>query len=160
MPSPFAAAKISARRAVHQRFASLGVYTAPPNPRGFYPPAGYVFPQQVGFTVRWHDKLVAQVGDLENSGYAQVFEGVDTLVFTQDELDLVNFPLARNGTVTLPDYEMTLQLDTLYPPNGPINVVWAVTRQPYNPELGVPLSMAGGGIGSLPDGGNLGFWGL
>ncbi len=142
---------------MHKRFASLGVYTAPPNPPSFVPPAGYVFPQQVGFSVRWHDKLTAQVGDLENAGYAQVFEGVDTLVFTTDELSLVAFSLTRNGAVTLPDYQITLQLDTLYPPNGPINVTWAVTRMPYDPAMGVPLSMAGPAIGGLPDGASLGI---
>lgn len=84
----------------------------------------------VDLHVRWHDKLT-MVGNIVEAGYADVLEGIDRIIFEREELvekgvllrrgDEVRFGPAFQGTVLI--------LDTSEPSDGPVNVIWKVTRK-------------------------------
>ena len=85
-------------------------------------------------TVRWHDRTVHEVGNIND--YAGVLEAIDKLVFDSEELASLGITLTRKGSVKLLDYgNYELILDTLDPPNGPIGIVWTVSRPKQTVEL-------------------------
>lgn len=95
-------------------------------------PAEYQAPGQFGrvpVRVRWHDRLVLQ-GNMGETGYADVIEGIDRAIFSRDQLSEKGITLQRLGTIHLPAaYNgVVLTLDALEKTDGPVNIVWKVTR--------------------------------
>lgn len=86
----------------------------------------------VDIYVRYHTKI-AQTGDLESGGYAEVIVGIDRIVFNRDELSEIAPPikLRHRGVVTLthPKFNgVHFWLETREPVDGPVDEIWAVTR--------------------------------
>ncbi len=115
----FAAAKAKARRAIHRKMsvaatlqsASSGVLTE-------------------GITVRWHNKIVV-LGDLQDSGYASVIEGIERIIFSMDEMELLGFVPGVNDVVTITAEEYggaQLILKDMEPQVGPFENIWQVAR--------------------------------
>ncbi len=121
MSFSFHDAKALARRAVHDTLAGPALYRGPaPDgaPDDFVPP---VFE----LAVRWHNRLDRSgIGD--EPGYAAVLEGINRVVFDQDELATKGLTLERLGRVTLVKFGTVFRLDTREPSDGPINEVWSV----------------------------------
>jgi hypothetical protein len=80
----------------------------------------------IGLRVRWHDKFGAPIGDIGGGEYARAFENIDKIIFDADELSDRGLTLRRGGVVTLPGYTFTL--DVREPTDGPLKVIWTVTR--------------------------------
>lgn len=106
-----------ARRDVHAAFAVLASY----NDSTLTAPA-------TGLHVRWHDRFTNAVGDIGGGDYARVFENIDKIVFDADELAALGLTPRRGGEVTLTDYGHVLTLDVREPTDGPVKVIWTVTR--------------------------------
>jgi uncharacterized protein RhaS with RHS repeats len=118
--------KRKARQTIHGLAGVVASYTAPDAETS------------TELKVRFHNRAAVQVGDMDNSGYADMFAGVDRLVFSQSNLDAPEqadgttaaaVTLARNGEVEFEQYGLTFVLDTKMPPDGPENVYWLVTRK-------------------------------
>lgn len=85
-------------------------------------------------TVRWHNKAVREVGGIND--YAAVLEAIDKLIFDAEELSGLGVTPTRLGLVKLTEYgDYELILDSLDPPDGPIKIVWSVTRPKQSVEL-------------------------
>lgn len=95
--------------------------------------AQYQDPSAVGawtvLHVRWHDRLT-MVGNVVDTGYADVLEGIDRIIFDREELVEKGVTLSREGRVKFgPAFQnIVLNLEALELTEGPINVVWKVTR--------------------------------
>lgn len=79
--------------------------------------------------VRWHNKIDS-AGDLDGQ-YGTVIDGVDRLIFLEDDLTdrLVPVQLARNGEVVIPEQDnATFSLDQLDPGDGLGEIIWTVAR--------------------------------
>lgn len=88
-------------------------------------------------TVRYHTKL-DQTGDLDGN-YGEILDGIDRLVFHDDNLAAVSqalvdngeapLTLARGAKITIAAYKgLMFKLDSQEPPDGPGETVWAVAR--------------------------------
>lgn len=84
--------------------------------------------------VRYHTKI-AQTGDLESAGYAEVLVGVDRIIFNRDELATAlagtELKLRHKGVLILkhPNFNnATFWLETREPIDGPVDEIWNVTR--------------------------------
>lgn len=108
----FADLKAETRRVVHD---TLGV-------PAFYQDDSMSAPKVI--TARWFNK-VAKYGDLVETGYAEVVEGVDRVVLFPCDTPTIRF--ARNGVITFPAYNRSFRLDILEPADGPSEQqVWQV----------------------------------
>jgi hypothetical protein len=136
------------RAAVHAAFAVPAVYLTGGS-GGSYAPSNNIV------HVRWHGKMMAEVGNLDGAGYAQIFENVDTLVFSQTELTALNITPKKTDAFLLTDYSQAFVLDNLVPANGPLNVTWNVTRvESTSPLFGdLMMAVAGGESGGGVAGG-------
>lgn len=124
MAFDFAAAKTQARRAVHKTLAV---------------PAVYVDDSMNGpmdIRARWHSRI-NRFGDLDRQGYAEIIENIDRIIFVPS--DHAGFMPKRGGRVTFAQYGATFELDTREPKDGPLEVVWLVTRLKDN--IAVPLAL-------------------
>lgn len=65
---------------------------------------------------RWFNKS-AKYGDLVETGYAEVVEGVDRVVLFPCDTPTIRF--ARHGVVTFPAYGRSFRLDIVEPSDGP-----------------------------------------
>jgi len=83
-------------------------------------------PDKKKLSARWHNKLVRQ-GDL-GGDYADILEGLDRLVFQQDQLDALGITLTRGDIITFSDYDVSFELDQPEPNDGPLNRYWHVSR--------------------------------
>lgn len=81
-----------------------------------------------GLHVRWQSRFTAAIGDIPGGDYARLFENIDKLVFDADELAEKTVALRRGGVVTFVDYDYQFTLDVREPVDGPVAVVWTVTR--------------------------------
>lgn len=128
MAGNFAEQKAKARRAVHAAFAYSATYQ------------DGSLDTPVPVTVRWHNKLVI-MGDFQESGYANIVEGIESIIFNREELELVEYTnngLALQGllvnphgvvTITEPGFDNAqLILAVREPHVGPIEEKWKVTR--------------------------------
>lgn len=103
-----------ARRDVHSAFAVQAFYR------------DSVVTVEVGLTVRWHDRFVAEPGA---TGFASVFDSIDHVILSAEELAAESLSPKRGGIIRFPDYgNSEVVLDTRLPIDGPINVPWTVTR--------------------------------
>ena len=108
----------AARRTVHAVMAVNAVYEHPTRLGA------------VGLSVRFHNRQVL-AGDLVDSGYSQVVEGVNRCLFNIEELNRKGVELVVGGRITLTDpvnRGILLILDLEEPDNGPINRVWGVAK--------------------------------
>lgn len=113
--SGFSELKRAARQAIHEAFVVPALYSDQAWTN-----------QPVG--VRWHNRLIRQ-GNLAAAGYAELIEGVDRLVFSRKELLDLGLVLQRDGVIVIPAYGGAMfTLDTLEPPDGPVDIVWNVVK--------------------------------
>lgn len=130
----FADIKLKQRRAIHGRLAVSVSYIDDAHPTGLIFPEDYT---GLGLTARFHNKL-AQAGDLDGD-YAHIIDGIERLVFLDENVEAVSellvangeepLVLARGARVTISAYKgLTLELDSLEPPDGPLETVWTVAR--------------------------------
>lgn len=81
----------------------------------------------IPITARPHGRLVRQ-GQVENSG-AEVFEGIEQVVFDRNALALIGIVPARGNIVVFPEYQdFEVSLDFRLPYDGPIEEIWMTTR--------------------------------
>ncbi|QEG09433.1 hypothetical protein CPT_Saba_060 [Proteus phage Saba] len=105
------------RKAVHSAFRLSAVLVVGDND-----------PVEIG--VRYHNKI-ALMGDIMESGYSEIIDGVDRLIFDREELREKGITLYRGNIIKLVDAEMkpiTLSLEAEEPYNGPIDSKWMVKR--------------------------------
>ena len=107
-----------ARRVVHDTFRVPVQYEAPGS-------GGVLVP----LFVRWHDRLTLQ-GNIVDSGYVDVLQGVDRIIFDREELTAKSITPLRAGKVHFGDkfQNAVLALEAREPSDGPINEVWKVAR--------------------------------
>lgn len=114
----FAEIKAKARRSIHDRMSVAAQHADPST--------GTLTP----VSVRWHNKL-ALLGDLGDSGYASVIEGIDRVIFSRDELTALGIKLKMNDVITMTavGYDNArLRLDVKEKVAGPIEEIWQVVR--------------------------------
>lgn len=107
-----------ARRDIHTAFSVSASYQDP----------DILIAPVPGLHVRWHDRFTTALGDIGGGDYARVFENIDKIVFDIDELAEKSLNPKRGGTLTLTDYGYSFVLDAREPVDGPLKVVWTVTR--------------------------------
>lgn len=110
---------LRARRVVHKTMSHAATYEHPKNP-------GVV----TSLSVRWHNRKLVQ-GNLVETGYADVLEGVNDVIFDIEELAEKSIVLKAGGIVRLTSPAFNgafLSLDSQQPDTGPINRVWSVTK--------------------------------
>ena len=115
-----AAAVTKARRSVHNTMRVSADYEHPALP-------GVVTP----LSVRWHNRQVLQ-GNIVETGYSDVIDGVNRVIFDLEELNEKGVVLERGGVVTLTDpvnNGIALILEAQEPDSGPINRIWLVAKQ-------------------------------
>lgn len=87
--------------------------------------------------MRYHNKIDRN-GDLDGD-YAEIIDGIDRLVFNDENLAEVSAALVEAGeaplslqraaVVTIPEYKgLRFTLDSQEPPDGPLEVIWVVAR--------------------------------
>lgn len=119
MAFDFAAIKAEVRSIVHETMAIPAVYT------------DGQCGDSASLRVRFHSKI-NRFGDLTEQGWAEIVEGVNRLIFDKRELDEQGVVLRSGGQVTLQarGFEnIVLVLHVREPEEGPINVVWQVSKQ-------------------------------
>lgn len=118
MPSNFAAIKAKARRDVHNAFSVAATHT------------GHTSGVVTDIAVRWHNKQV-MLGDLQDSGYANVIEGIERIIFDRTELAEKGIVLNRGDVITITAIgfeNARLILEDREPIVGPFEVKWQVAR--------------------------------
>lgn len=76
-------------------------------------------------SARLHNKLVQN--DI-GGDYANIIEGIDRLVFNQDQLDALGITLRKGDLIQFTAYGYTFELDQPEQSDGPLNRYWHVTR--------------------------------
>jgi hypothetical protein len=126
--------KLKARRLLHARAAVAATLTDDDHPSGLIFPDGYAGP---GLVVRYHNKI-DRSGDLDGD-WAEVIDGIDRLVFSDENIAAVSAALVEAGelplsldraaVVTIPEYKgLRFTLDSQQPPDGPLETIWVVAR--------------------------------
>lgn len=126
--------KARARRAIHGRLGVAATLVDDDHPTGLIFGEGYTGP---GLLVRYHNKL-SREGDLDGD-YGQIIDGIDRLVFHDENVAEVSAALVANGEaplvlsraaeVRIEEYKgVTFSLDTQEPPDGPGETAWVVAR--------------------------------
>lgn len=114
-----AAIKAKARKAVHAAFSYAATYH------------DASLDAAVDVKVRWHNRLVL-MGDYDQSGYANVIDGIERIIFDRDELAKLGITPIRGGEVIITDEGMnqtTLFLDSREKYVGPLEEKWMVARE-------------------------------
>ncbi len=119
MAGNFAAIKAKARRDIHRAFGVAATHTD--NVSGVL---------TEGLSVRWHNKM-AILGDLQDTGYASVIEGIERVIFDRKELQDKGIVLKAGDviTITAEGFENArLVIREQEPIVGPFEVKWWVAR--------------------------------
>lgn len=114
-----AAIKAKARKAVHAAFSYSATYQ------------DGTLDAAVGVQVRWHNRLV-MLGDYDSSGYANIIDGIERIIFDRDELGSLGLTPRRGGKVVIIEEGMnstTLTLDSKEKNVGPLEEKWVVVRE-------------------------------
>lgn len=120
MASNFAAIKAKARRDVHASLSVSARYES--------------YSQETvanGLSVRWHNKQQL-LGDLDSGGYAQFIDGIERIIFMQDELQTRGIVLEEGDVIIITAEgfgNIGLVLKTQEPVVGPVEVIWQVSRK-------------------------------
>lgn len=115
----FAQLKSQARQALHDAMAV---------------PARYIdddLVMPVDLTVRWHNKI-DRFGNLVETGYSEVIEGVNRVIFNRAQLTARGVLLQVGGEVviTAPGFDgVTLVLSSMEPHAGPVEEIWLVVQR-------------------------------
>lgn len=115
----FAALKADVRQIVHDTMAVEAEYTDP-RKNG-----------SVVLQVRWHNKI-AQVGELLETGYTEILEGIDRVIFNIPELNKKSVVPVRGGRLHMlsPHFNgAVLVLDSMRPIVGPVEQIWTVGHE-------------------------------
>jgi hypothetical protein len=126
--------KERARRAIHGKLAVPATLIDDDHPDGLIFAEDYTGET---LTVRYHNKL-DRSGDLDGN-YAEIIDGIDKLVFLDENVEAVSAGLVANGEaplvlsrgaqVAIEGYKgLTFTLDTQEPPDGPLETRWVVAR--------------------------------
>ena len=127
--------KARARRAIHGKLAvPVTSFKDEEHPDGLA--FGDLLTPPV-LTVRYHNKM-ARGGDL-NGEYAEIIDGIDRLIFLDENVALVSaalveageppIVLSRGAEVLIQPYQgLRFTLDTQEPPDGPSEIAWVVAR--------------------------------
>jgi hypothetical protein len=126
--------KERARRAIHGKLAIPATLIDDDHPDGLIFAEDYTGET---LTVRYHNKL-DRSGDLDGN-YAEIIDGIDKLVFLDENVAAVSAGLVANGEaplvlsrgaqVAIEGYKgLTFTLDTQEPPDGPLETRWVVAR--------------------------------
>ena len=116
MPLDFAALKAQVRQTVQDTMSTEAEYTSRD---------GAV---TATLRIRWHNKI-SRVGDLLDTGYAEVIEGINRVIFNIPELTEKNVKPERGGQLLLTSPHFmgaVLILNAMEPTVGPIEEVWSV----------------------------------
>lgn len=114
--------KRKARSKLHQRFGEPCVYTAPD---------GTVTPsvEQSAEGLVLHARFATRLRQFTPESEAvTILEGVERVIFNQDELDALELVPMHAGQLHFAGLELTLDLDQEMDPDGPLNRYWTVTR--------------------------------
>lgn len=112
MPFSLADLKNKARRALHDKLSVAALYQ------------DNVITTPEPIRVRYHNKIVIE-GDPYGLGQAETIEGSDKVILLNDP----DTPeVRRGGTITIPEYDLVLRLETLEPHDGPAIQTWRATR--------------------------------
>jgi hypothetical protein len=112
--------KSQLRPALHAALANAATYTL----------GGSTFPTEeqteagLSLTVRWHNKI--KITGERTQDDVGVIEGINRLVFSQDELDALELTLARLAVVEVAGLGKRFRLDFAEEGDGPHNVYWSV----------------------------------
>ncbi len=127
--------KETSRRLIHNRAAVSCDLRDDDHPNGLiFDPSSYDGP---GLRVRYHNRR-GRLGDLDGT-FADVIDGIDRLVFNDENVADVNvglyesgqpaLTLSRGAKVTIPQYKgLMFILDSQEPPDGPLETIWVVAR--------------------------------
>lgn len=118
MPSNFAAIKAKARRDIHDGLSIAATHRAVLS--------GLI----TDLAVRWHSKQVL-LGDFQDTGYANVVEGIERIIFDREELQAKSVILREGDviTITAEGYDnVQLMLKVREQVRGPIEQPWEVAR--------------------------------
>lgn len=126
--------KARARRGIHGRLAVSCLYKDQDHPDGL----DLGVDATVGLTVRFHNKIDRN-GDLDGD-YSEIIEGIDKLVFLDENVAEVSaalvangeppLTLSRTGVVTIPEYKgIIFALDSEEVADGPAETLWLVARK-------------------------------
>jgi hypothetical protein len=126
--------KLKGRRAIHSRASFDVTYIDDDHPDGLAFAVDYA---GQGLRARYHTKL-ARNGDLDGT-YAEVIEGIERLVFSDENVAEVSAALVANGEpplvlnrtgrVTIDAVKgAVFSLDSEEPADGPIETIWTVAR--------------------------------
>lgn len=110
--------KAKARKAVHAAFSYSASYFDD------------TLNAAVHVDVRWHNRIVMQ-GDYDQSGYAQIIDGIERIIFDRDQLGTLGIAPRRGGKVTITEPQMpvtVLILDVREKHVGPLEEKWIVVR--------------------------------
>lgn len=114
--------KRKARAKLHQHFGEPCVYTAPD---GTVTPSAEQSAEGLVLHARFATRLRPFTPESEA---ITILEGVERVIFNQDELDVFGLVPEHAGQLVFPDYELTVDLDQEMDPDGPLNRYWTVTR--------------------------------
>ncbi|MEN6332975.1 MAG: hypothetical protein ABFE01_01875 [Phycisphaerales bacterium] len=126
--------KARARRAIHGRLGVAATLVDEDHPDGLIFAEDYV---GTGLLVRYHNKL-SREGDLDGD-YANIIDGIDRLIFLDENVAEVSDALVANGEaplvlsrgalVRIEEYKgLVFSLDSQEPPDGPSETAWVVAR--------------------------------
>lgn len=127
--------KAAARQRIHGCAAVAASYTDEDHPDGLIFAEDY---DGEGLLVRYHNKI-DRTGDLDGQ-YGEVIDGIDRLVFLDqnvaDVTEALEFNgeaplvLSRGATLTISGYKgLRFTLDSQQPPDGPEETIWVVARK-------------------------------
>lgn len=116
------ALKRKARSKLHKQFGEPCVYTAPD---GTVTPSAEQLAEGLALHARSANRLRQFTPESEA---VTILEGVERVIFNQDELDALGLVPEHAGRLVLPDLELTFDLDQQMDPDGPLNRYWTVTR--------------------------------
>lgn len=115
--------KAQARTALHGAMAEPASYLAPGVGGETYPSVEQI-EAGLSLTVRWHTKM--KITGERDSSDVGLLEGVNRLIFSDDNLAALGLTLTRLGVITIPGYSKSLRLDHPEESDGPLNVYWSV----------------------------------
>lgn len=114
--------KRRARTQLHSRFGEPCTYTAPD---GAVVPSAEQIAAGLGLSVRFATKLKQFEPETDA---VTIIEGVERVIFNQDQLDALGLVPDHAGQLFIPGFELTLDLDQEMDRDGPLNRYWTVTR--------------------------------
>lgn len=113
--------KRDARLAIHGRMGEPCTYTDGEGTR----PNVTDIAEGLELTVRFSTKQKVNLGDSDG---LTVMEPIEKLIFNKSQLTALALTLESGAMIEIPEYEMSLYLDSPLDGDGPENVYWTVTR--------------------------------